>query len=300
MQRKIIVICGPTATGKTRLAVSLAKKFNGEIISADSRQIYKYMDIGTGKERFPGVNIQGYDLALPNQEFSVKNYVDYAHKCIRKVYKKNKLPVLVGGTGLYIKAVVDNLENIHVPRNLVLREKLIKKNANELFGILMKKSPSFAMGLNESDRLNPRRLLRALEIVSVDKLEIRKEKPIEFDSVLWTGLRADKNRLEERIEKRVDERLKLGFEKEMEFLKKKGYLGNIPRLTLGYGAWIRYMDGQISKDEAIKQWKIDEKKYAKRQMVWFKKEKRIIWFDVSQQDWQSKVADLVEKWDNSR
>ncbi|HEX6977026.1 MAG TPA: tRNA (adenosine(37)-N6)-dimethylallyltransferase MiaA [Patescibacteria group bacterium] len=282
---KILVICGPTATGKTALAVYLSKLFDGQIISADSRQVYKYMDIGTGKEKPEGVNILGYDLVRPDQEFSVKKYTDFAYKAIKDTYKKGKIPILVGGTGLYISAVVDNLEKIGIPRNLKLRKELEDKSREELFNLLMKKSPSFAIGLNESDRKNPRRLIRALEIVSYNKVGSLGEDAIQFDSVLWIGLKASKEELTKRIEERVDERVKMGFGKEMEFLKRKGYLGAIPSKTLGYKDW-----------PDVKKWKIEEINYAKRQMVWFKKEKRIKWFDIGKTGWEEKVVELVKKW----
>lgn len=302
--RKLLVICGPTATGKTKLAVYLSKVFGGRIISADSRQVYKYMDIGTGKERPEGIEVLGYDLVGPDQEFSVKNYVDFASKKINEAYKKDLLPILVGGTGLYIKAVVDNLERIYLPRNLKLRKELSGKNPRELFSLLVAKNPSFALKLNDSDRKNPVRLIRALEIVSFTKRSLglcqkpakTKVPALHFDSVLWLGLKASNEELKERIEARVMARIDAGFEKETEYLKKNGFLGQIPGATLGYAQWIKYLDGKISRDEAIEEWKREEMSYAKRQMTWFKKEKRINWFEITESDWMKKVEGLVKKW----
>lgn len=293
--RKLLIICGPTAIGKTRLAVYLSELFNGQIISADSRQVYKYMDIGTGKERPEEVNILGYDLVGPNEEFSVKKYADFAYKAIKDTYKQRlqghgpykegKLPILVGGTGLYISAVVDNRTRIYIPRNLKLRRELAYKSADELFAILMKKNSAYASGLNESDRKNPRRLIRALEIVSSNKLGSLDKELVKFDSVLWIGLMADIKEIKKRIDKRVEERVESGFEKEIEFLKRKGYWDGVAKTTLGYKDW-----------PDIEKWKMEEYKYAKRQMTWFKKEKRINWFDITKSDWQEKVEELVKKW----
>src|SRR5579859_7186521 len=122
--KKLLVVCGPTSTGKTKLALSLAKEFNGTLISADSRQVYKYMDIGTGKGE---EKVLGYDLVNPNEEFSVSQYVNFANKEIQNIYKEGKLPILVGGTGLYIKSITDGIETADVPPNEKLREELSKK-----------------------------------------------------------------------------------------------------------------------------------------------------------------------------
>ncbi len=283
--RKLLVICGPTATGKTKLAVHLSKLFNGQIISADSRQVYKYMDIGTGKERPKDLDILGYDLVRPDQEFSVKKYADFAFKTIKEIYKEEKLPILVGGTGLYISSVVKDLDRIYVPRNLKLRKELEGKSAGELFEMLLRKDANFAERLNDSDRRNPRRLIRALEVVSSNEVGDLKEEPIKFDSVLWIGLRADMKGLKGRIGKRVEERIRMGFEREIEFLKRKGYWDGVAKVTLGYKDW-----------PDTDKWRKGEVDYAKRQMVWFKKEKDINWFDVGESEWKEKVVELVKKW----
>ena len=285
--KKLLVICGPTATGKTRLAVYLSKVFDGTVISADSRQVYKYMDIGTGKEKPNGEKILGYDLIEPDEEFSVQKYVAFADKAINKTYKELKLPILVGGTGLYIKAVVDQLEKINIPRNLALREKLAKSPAKELFSILMAKSPSSAAKLNSSDRANPRRLIRLIEISDFGPLPSNQSSSSNFQKkdVLFVGLTTSGKNLRERIEKRVEERIADGFEKEVEFLKKKGFWNGAPHVTLGYRQW-----------PDIEKWKLEEFRYAKRQMTWFKKDRRINWFDITEPDWQEKVERLVKKW----
>ncbi len=281
--RKILVICGPTATGKTKLAFHLAKLINGELISADSRQVYKYMDIGTGKEKPEGFQILGYDLVEPNDEFSVKNYIDFASPAIEGTYKDGKLPILVGGTGLYIKAVVDGIETASIAPSKVLRESLNKKAPDELFNLLTEINPEKAKSMNESDRKNPRRLVRAIEVASAKNNvgRIRSN----FDSILFIGLTADGNVLKERIEKRVDERVRSGFEEEYNFLKDKGFLTGVASQTLGYKEW-----------PDIKKWKIEEYKYAKRQMTWFKKDRRINWFDIAKHGWEEKVEQLVKKW----
>src|SRR3989338_7231362 len=159
---KLFVVWGPTATGKTELALNLAKKFSGVLGSADSRQGYRQMDIGTGKDKHKTGNILGYDLVSPRDEFSVAAYVKFARRAVRQIWRQKKLPILVGGTGFYIKGVVDGIGTSSVPRNLNLRKSLEKKSAEELFEILSAEDPIKAASMNQSDSKNPRRLIRAI------------------------------------------------------------------------------------------------------------------------------------------
>src|SRR3989344_1522932 len=151
----MLVICGPTATGKTKLGIFLAQKFNGEIISADSRQVYKFMDIGTGKEWDEGVKIWGYDLVDPKKNFSVFEYLKFVRKALDDIWKRGKLPILVGGTGLYIKAVVEGIDTLNIPKNEDLRKSLEEKNVSELYEKLATLDSSKAASLNISDKNNP-------------------------------------------------------------------------------------------------------------------------------------------------
>lgn len=277
--KKLLVICGPTATGKTKLALRLAKLFNGSVISADSRQVYKYMDIGTGKEG----KVLGYDLVLPNEEFSVSHYVRFADEAIRKIYSENKLPILTGGTGLYIKAVVDGIDTLEISPDLELRKSLENKTSEELLNLLEETDFEKAKSMNESDRKNPRRLIRAIEIA--------KSKDAKFDNkktgydTLFIGLTFPKEKLDERISKRVDERSKSRFQDEIDFLKKNGFWDGVAKSTIGYKDW-----------PDIEKWKQEEVKYAKRQMTWFSKEKRIRWFDVDKKNFEKDVEKLIKKW----
>ncbi len=282
---KLLIICGPTATGKTALAARLAKKFNGELVSADSRQVYKFMDIGTGKDWPEGIKIWGYDLVNPDGEFSVSEFVKFAEKKINNIYKRGKLPILVGGTGFYIKAIVDDLDRIHIPRNLKLRKELLNKTARELYALLLEKFPKEATKLNASDKANPRRLTRLLEVLNTDILPHKTGKP-RFDDVLWLGLMASKDELAMRIENRVENRARNGMQAEVQSLIKKGYTDALAK-TIGYKDW-----------PDLDKWKTEEVKYAKRQMTWFKKEPRINWFDVSNSNFEQRIEKLVKKWHN--
>jgi tRNA dimethylallyltransferase len=278
---KLLVICGPTATGKTKLASLLAKKFNGELISADSRMVYKHMDIGTGKDKNKYGLISGYDLVNPNEEFSVSHYINFAEKEIKRIIDQKKLPILVGGTGLYLKAITEGIETASIPQNKKLRKNLENKTPEELFEILQKTNRQKAISMNDSDKKNPRRLIRAIEVSD----ELPQEKVIKDYDILMIGLITSYEELKNRIDKRVDERIDLGFEKEINFLKENNFWNKVPLKTLGYKDW-----------PDVKKWKIEEYKYSKRQMTWFKKNKQIIWFDIKRPDFQKEVEKLTQTW----
>jgi tRNA dimethylallyltransferase len=316
---KLLVICGPTATGKTGLALHLAKVFNGELISADSRQVYKDMDIGTGKDlpksakfkkslfsppcyEIDGVKVWGYDLVSPKKDFSVAHYTKLAKKIIKNIWKNNELPILVGGTGLYIKAVIDGIPTANVPKNVDLRKNLRQRSTNELFEILAQLDPIKAASLNISDKKNPRRLIRAIEVAQwmikptskigkVDKLDLEK------DNILFVGVKGTDGEIKKRVKKRVNKRLKQGIIKEIKNLLKKGVKWNHQAMdALGYKQFKQYFEGEKKLDEVKSDWIRDEVKYAKRQMTWFRKDKRITWFDVGKKDYEKKIEKLVGKW----
>lgn len=321
--KKLLLIAGPTATGKTSLGLQLASKFNGEILSADSRQIYKGMDIGTGKDipddfnfsksrlKFKNIEIGYYsngtkiwlvDLVGPDQEFNIAFYKQVAWIVIRKLWNEEKLPIIVGGTGLYFKSLTESIETIHIPPNQKLRKKLESQTIIKLQNKLKKINASRFKKMNSSDRQNPRRLIRAIEISEHQKrLGISKVTATDFlpreESVLWIGLRAPKSVLYGRIDKRVDRRLKQGAEQEVKKLIKKGYLFNLPAMSaLGYRQWQPYFKGKKSKKEVIKRWKLDEYAYARRQLTWFKKNKKIKWFNVTEPEYKKKVVHRVKQW----
>lgn len=312
--QKLLVVCGPTSTGKTRLALRLAKKFNGEILSADSRQVYKWMDVGTGKDLPPGaklripwfrnfgyyeingIKVWGYDLADPRGDFSVAGYLRFAERIIADIEKRKRLPIVVGGTGLYVKAIVDGIGTVAIPRSERIRKSLEKKGASELFEMLAQLDPIKAGGMNSSDRKNPRRLIRAIEVaISKRKPAINRQPPIK--NVLFIGLSVPENILAARIEKRVEERIQAGVEKEIDdLLKKRVSWKNQAMTSLGYRQWKGYFSGQKQMREVVESWMREEKKYAKRQITWFKKDGRIHWFDISKKGFERKVEKMAEKW----
>lgn len=293
---KIIVIVGPTASGKSSLAIKIARKFGGEIISADSRQIYRGMDIGTAKPprdktsnyliaklpnyRSSGIPYYLIDIKNPNQNYTVAQYKKDAIRAIKKVLVKNKLPILVGGTGLYIKAVVDNLEIPEVKPNPRLRQKLEKelkgKDLKFLYEKLISLDPKAAYII---DKNNPRRVIRALEITLQSKKPFsaqRKQGKKLFDA-LKIGLNPTPEKLKEKIENRVDEMSRDGLIKEVKKMLKK-YPADLSVFdAIGYREIINYLQGKISFAEATDLIKKNTWHYAKRQMTWFKKDKEIIW-----------------------
>lgn len=277
--QKLIVILGPTASGKTTLAIKLAKKFNGEIISADSRQVYKEMGIGTAKPSKKEIKTIPYyliNMVRLNQEFNVAVYKKMALKSIKDIQKRKKIPFLVGGTGLYIRAIVDNILFPKVPPQKKIREKLEKKTPQELFKIYKKLDPE---GAKFIDKENTRRLIRAIEVSKVTKKPFwkqrEKRKPL-FD-ILEIGIKLPKTELKKRIEKRVKKMFKLGLEKEVKNLVKK-YGFEIPSMqTIGYQEWLEYFNKKINKQELKDKIVLHTLQFAKRQMTWFKRNKKIYW-----------------------
>jgi tRNA dimethylallyltransferase len=318
MGNKLLVICGPTATGKTQLGVNLAKKFGGEIVSADSRQIYKGMDIATGKDLpseakfhsvlgktkfgigyylFDRVPVWMLDVVLPNHPFSVADFHEIAHGIIENIWRRGKLPIIVGGTGLYIKAMIDGIETLGIPPNPQLRMAYTGKSVQELFDILFHLNPETANKLNNDDRQNKRRLIRKIEIAQAGVKITKKMKEWRNLDVLCFGLVISSQKLYERINRRIDEWVKGGAVEEVGKLLAMGYSWNLPAMSgIGYRQWRPYFEGKTDLSQVLQKWKFDEHAYARRQMTWFKKDKRIHWFDISGQKWENRVEKLVSWW----
>jgi len=287
MSKKIIVILGPTASGKSELAAKLAKRFGGEIISADSRQIYRGMDIGTGKitkKEMRGAPHHLLDVASPKRIFTVVQYRKLALKIIEKVFRKERIPIICGGTGFYIQAVIDGIIIPEVKPDSLLRIRLNGLSEEELFKRLKKLDPRRAKTIDKNNR---RRLIRALEIVIKTKEPVPslKKKPLPCP-VLMIGVR---KKTESRITKRVDKIFKRGLEKEVKSLAKK--YGWVPALqTIGYQEWKDYFEGKTDRKEVKDLIVLHTRQYAKRQMTWWKSDKRIHWIKK-----QPQAEKLVEK-----
>lgn len=278
MEKRMIVILGPTASGKSELAIKLAKKFNGEIVSADSRQVYKEMDIGTGKvtkKEMRGIPHYLLDVASPKRRFTVVQYRKLALKAINKIFKEGKLPILCGGTGFYIQALVDGIVIPEVPPDWKLRKKLEKKSAKELYKILKKLNPKRAKTIEKE---NPRRLIRAIEIAKkIGYVPILKKRALPYP-VLIIGIKKEEEELKRLIKRRFFKWLKKGFLKEVLKLKKIGLSWQrIKEFGIHYKTAVQYLKKEISKKEFIEKSIIELQNYAKRQMTWFKRDKRIKW-----------------------
>jgi tRNA dimethylallyltransferase len=323
----LLIICGPTATGKTALAIKLAQLVNGELISADSRQIYKDMDIRTGKDLgekkiisgsefttkiknksynlfaydISGVPIWMYDVDYPHAEFSVSHYRNLTNQVIDNIYQRNKLPILVGGTGLYIKSIISNIDSIDIPQNIKLRQKYNSYSVSELVSELNKIDTQIYSGMNKSDQANPRRLIRKIEIALSTKTIDSAINPRKFD-VLNIGLITDFSDLYPKIDARVEARINAGMEAEIYFLADKYPTWDLPALSgMGYRQWRDWVmlpenrNAQL-KSKIISDWKFAEHTYARRQMTWFKKQPGINWFDIKSDNYIKHVTEKVGKW----
>jgi len=282
---KLIIIVGPTATGKTALSVKLAKQFNGSVVGADSRQIYKGMDIGTGKitkKETQGIPHYLLDVANPKRKFSVGQYKILAEKAIKKIIKQKRIPFLVGGTGFYIQAVVDNLVLPEIKPDWHLRADLEKLTTQQLFNKLKKLDQRRAANIDSNNR---RRLIRALEIVKKTKRPIPSllNKKSNFDSI-FIGIKKSKEEISSAIQKRLEKRLKIGMIAEVEKLKKQGVSWKrLEEFGLEYRFIAQYLQKKIDYQQMKERIQKESEQYGKRQMTWFKKDKRIHWIKNKKQ-----------------
>ena len=288
-QEKVIVILGQTATGKSNLAVQIAKKINGEIISADSRQIYTGLDIGSGlitKKEMKGVPHYLLGVANPKKKFTVVEYKKQAEKKIEDILSRGKTPIICGGTGFYIDAVVNNIVLPEVKPNVKLRKTLNKKSAQELYKMLLKLDKNRAKNIDQKNKV---RLVRAIEIAqALGKVpKIKSEKP-KYDFIK-IGLYSSSDILNKRIEKRIKkmfERNKLV--NEVKKLKKSGISDKrIAELGFEYLYPLLFLQKKITKQEMIEKTILGNIQYAKRQMTWFKRDTGIQWFEARKINYNS-------------
>ncbi len=294
MKNKIIVILGSTSSGKTKLAVELAVKFNGEIVSADSRQVYRGMDIGTGKDlqdysvilkpkaiESPGkadkhdiFNIPYHliDIANPKIRFDLAKYQKMAFKAIDDILRRGKLPILAGGSGLYLQAVIDNYKLSDIKSDLIFRKKLEKLSAVEMFLELKKLVPKIAAKLNQSDKNNKRRLIRYLEILGQDKNFKNRRGKRKYDALL-IGKNVSREILKQSIFKRLIQRLKeQNMIGEVENLHNKGLSWKkLQDFGLEYKFIALYLQGKLQYNEMVEKLNIAINQFSKRQLVWFKR-----------------------------
>ncbi|MDO8564943.1 MAG: tRNA (adenosine(37)-N6)-dimethylallyltransferase MiaA [bacterium] len=292
---KVIAVVGPTAVGKSALAVELAKRFNGEVISADSRQVYQGLTIGTGKitkREMLGIPHHLLDVASPRGQYSVARYVKEGHRTISEIVRRKKLPIVVGGTGLYIDALLGEMQFPDVPPNPALRKKLAKKSTSELFSLLKKLDLKRAKTI---DRHNPRRLVRAIEIARTAKLtpvpeqssvrgtarnlKRKTDAKSHLYKPLYIGLVVPREKLQKRIAKRLVRRIKGGMIAEVRNLHTSSMSWKrLDSLGLEYRYVAQHLRGLISEKEMVAKLQTEIWHYAKRQMTWFRRNKKIKWF----------------------
>jgi len=306
MQNKktpLIIIVGPTAVGKTNISVELAKHIDGEIISADSMQIYKYMNIGTAKiskSEMDGINHYLIDEVYPDENFSVSDFQIRATEYINKILDKGKLPIVVGGTGLYVNSLVYDLDFSQAISNWELRDEYLKKA--EKYGNQYIYEELKNIDIESANRIHindTKRIIRALEIyhetgkpMSHFYKDFRKENNIY--NIIFIGLTMDRNKLYERINERVDIMIESGLIEEVKSLLSMGYTEDLVSMQgLGYKEIIQYLKGNYSLYEAIEILKRDSRRYAKRQLTWFRREKRINWVDVLAFEDRSQLIDYI-------
>lgn len=288
-KQKVIVICGPTASGKTALSIELAKKINGEIVSCDSMQIYKEMDIGTAKptkEEMQEIPHYMINTIFPNERYSVADYKKDAKKAIREIIKKGKVPIIVGGTGLYVDSLIYEIEYPDIKFDEKYRQELeeqVRKDGLEkLYNKAKKIDPEAMLKISSNDK---KRILRVLEIykatgkTKTEQERKSREKEPEFDYLVY-GLNMPREKLYERINLRVDIMIKQGLIKEVEEIYKKYNEFPTAMQGLGYKEVVEYLEGYLTKEEMIEKIKQETRRYAKRQMTWFRKNKQTIWLDT--------------------
>lgn len=286
-QTPVIILTGPTAVGKTKLSIALAKAVNGEIISADSMQVYKHMDIGSAKiktEEMDGVKHHLIDVLEPWEEFNVVIFQKLCKEAIQDITSRGKIPILTGGTGFYIQAVLYDIDFTENDGDTTYRNKLealaAEKGAEYLHSLLKGKDPKAAEEIHPN---NIKRVIRALEffeqtgttISSHNETERQKESPYNF---CYFVLNDERENLYHKIDERVDIMMQEGLEEEVKKLSQMGCKKDLVSMQgLGYKEMLGYLDGDISLDEAVYIIKRDTRHFAKRQITWFKREKEVIW-----------------------
>lgn len=301
LKKPLIILTGPTAVGKTKLSIALAKAVNGEIISADSMQVYKHMDIGSAKikkEEMCGITHHLIDVLEPDEEFHVVRFQEMAKQAMEEIYAKGKVPILAGGTGFYIQAVVKDIDFSKETEKSPVREELEKlaeeKGCEYLHERLQQVDPKSAEKIHAN---NVKRVIRALEYFELtgkpislhNEEEAAKESPY---NVAYFVLNDVRERLYERIDARVDAMLQEGLVEEVSGLAKKGYTKDMVSMQgLGYKEILSYLDGSYTLDEAVYILKRDTRHFAKRQLTWFKREKDVIW--VNKQDFHYEENEIL-------
>ncbi len=301
--KPLIILTGPTAVGKTALSIGLAKAVDGEIISADSMQVYRKMNIGTAKiepSEMQGVRHHLIDILDPGEEFNVVLFKRYALEAMEDIYSRGKIPVIVGGTGFYIQALLYDIDFEDNDNDMSYREELqrlaAEKGNSYIHDMLSKVDPESAEKIHEN---NVKRVIRALEfyrktgmkISEHNETEAQKESPYNFE---YFVLNDDRSKLYDRIDRRIDIMLEQGLEAEVRQLVSEGYSRDLVSMQgLGYKEIIDYIQGRCSFEEAVYTLKRDTRHFAKRQITWFKREKHVTWVNKNEYDSESCILEYM-------
>lgn len=302
MKKPLIVLTGPTAVGKTSLSISLAKAVNGEIISADSMQVYKGMDIGSAKirkEEMQGVTHYLVDILEPEEEFHIVKFQELAKAALEEIYAKGKIPILVGGTGFYIQAVTRDIDFTQAEQETSYREELEQfakeKGAEYLHEKLREVDSKSAENIHAN---NVKRVIRALEFYHQNGTPIsehneeQKQQTSPYNLAYFV-LTAPREILYERIDRRVDQMMEEGLLEEVKSLRERGcHRGMVSMQGLGYKEILAYLEGEYPLEEAVRIFKRDTRHFAKRQLTWFRREQDVIWVDKEQFHWNE--AEILE------
>lgn len=300
-RNKVIAIAGPTASGKTSLAVEIAKALKTEIISADSRQIYKEFDIATAKpskQEMQGIKHHLIDVVSPKEEFTVADFADKAAEVMRNLFEQGKIPVVAGGTGLYFRILLENYDMPKVAPDKELRKKLhnIEKEqgVQALYDLLKQQDPVLAENMHPNNTVKIIRALEVCKTLGIPMSQAQKKKDPLYD-VIWIGLGhlngEDRQFLYNRTDKRVDLMLEQGLEQEAKKLYEKYGKINSLLKTIGYQEFIDYFEEKISYEQCIEKIKQNTRRYAKRQLTWFRRNEDIKWFDIRNES----TEDLTQK-----
>jgi tRNA dimethylallyltransferase len=281
-KRPLVAIIGPTAAGKTALSLKVAKSFNGEIISADSRQVYRYMDIGTDK--IPQIKQEGIrhhllDIVEPGDEFTLADFRRLTLKVINEIHVRKNLPILCGGTGLYLNTILENYQIPQIPPQYDLRQKLAQfyeeHGATALHRLLVERDPEAAARIHPN---NIRYVIRALEINMAGGQQKQDQKGEQMFNIFAIGIEWPREVLYERINRRVDDQIERGLINEVKTLLMKGYHEKLPAMSsLGYLEMIAFLKGECSREEAVENIKKNTRNYAKRQLTWFRHYHNVHW-----------------------
>lgn len=306
MKRPLIVLAGPTAVGKSELSIALAKQIGGAVISADSIQVYRYMDIGSAKitkEEMQGIDHYLVDEFLPDEEFHVVKFQTYAKKYIEEIYQKGQIPILVGGTGFYIQAILKDIDFSEQECDEAYRaelEQLAEGKGTAFLHDMLRQVDEKAAG--EIHANNKKRVIRALEYyhLSGEKIsehnerERKKQSPYNF---AYFVLNDDRAKIYEKIDRRIDQMLEQGLVDEVAHLKEMGYGKDLVSMQgLGYKEILAYLNGEMSYEEAVYILKRDTRHFAKRQLTWFKREKDVIWVNKPDFDYDnSKILAYMDQ-----